>query len=128
MPHSRISPFDHIEQSGAYALPSKFWCRIHALQHVAANGPPSDNNAVELGNPYFQLTQLALHPEERKAAPPTSALRPRASLEVRVQGSIAAARRIDDPRPCASLDGKRRSLSPASSQSTLPNQRSNIRY
>src|SRR6266487_2703665 len=54
-------PFEHIEQSGAYALPGKFGCHIQALQHVAANGSPSGDDAIELGDPYFQLTQLALH-------------------------------------------------------------------
>ena len=40
------------------------------LQHIAANGPPSGDDAVPLGNPYFQLTQLSFHSGEREPLSP----------------------------------------------------------
>src|SRR6185312_16994641 len=58
------------------ALPGKFRSCIKSLQPVAANGPPSDDGAVQFGNPYFQLTQLSLHTGERELRRP----RPRVSL------------------------------------------------
>src|SRR5438105_2250055 len=58
--------FEHIEQSGPDALPGKFRRSIQALQPVAANRPPSDDGAVQFGNPYFQFTQLSLHSGERE--------------------------------------------------------------
>ena len=63
-------PFEHLEQSGAYSLAGKFRRHIQALQYVAANGPPSGDDAAPLGNPYFQLTQLSFHSGEREPLSP----------------------------------------------------------
>src|SRR6185436_3556753 len=43
---------------------------IQALQYVAANGPPSDDPSVQLGDPYFQLAQLLLHSGGRELHSP----------------------------------------------------------